>query len=297
MSETWLKDTVSSFELEIPGYNLFRLDRPGQKRGGGVCAYILQPYKAEVLQDISSVSDSGFHQLWIKVQVRNLKSFVVCTIYRPPNTPSICFDSNLSPSLITASLLDKPIYILGDANSNLLNPQSPDSAALLNFCRFFNLTQLIKSPTRVIRTTETLIDIILASHIKQVKEVIPCSISDHDLIYAKLQLKPEKPKPSYICTRSFKNYKSDSFLSETEKVPWSVMDMFDEVDDRLFVFNSLFLDIVDDHAPLRTITIRGRANPFVTEQIRELMKTRDFYQKLARKTKDHLAWNAFKKLY
>lgn len=33
---------------------------------------------------------------------------------------------------------------------------------------------------------------------------------------------------------------------------------------------------------------------FVTEQIRELMKTREFYQKFARESKDTLAWNAFK---
>ena len=286
VSETWLKDVVPDLELEIPGYNLFRLDRPGRKCGGGVCAYILQSLKVEVLRDISKVSDAGFHQLWVKIQVRNLKSFVVCTIYRPPDTPSTCFESELSPSFINASLLNKPIYILGDANSNLLNPQCPDSAALLAFINLFNLTQLIKLPTRVTQTTESLLDIILASNTKQVKEakVIPCSVSDHDLIYANLELKQARLKPTYIYTRSFKTYNRDSFLEEVEKIPWSVMD----------IFNSLLLDVLDQHAPLRTIKDRGRANPFVTEHIRELMKTRDVYQKLARRTKDPLAWNAFK---
>ena len=73
ISETWLNNSVTNLELEIPGYEIFRVDR-NNKDGGGVCVYVLNTYKTELLRDISTISGSGLHQLWIKVQVRNLKS-------------------------------------------------------------------------------------------------------------------------------------------------------------------------------------------------------------------------------
>ena len=181
-----------------------------------MCVYVLQSYKTEVLGEISYISSTDFHQLWIKIQVRNLKSIIICTTYRPPDTPVSCFNTDLTPSLITASLLDKMIYILGDLNCNLLNSSCPDSRALTNFCLTYNLSQMVTSPTRVTNLTETLIDVILVSNAKQVlkTEVLQSSISDHDLVYALLRLKQQRPKPTYINIRSFKHYDLNKKLIE-----------------------------------------------------------------------------------
>jgi len=111
--------------------------------GGGVGVYARQTYKVKVLDDISNISDNGLHQLWINLQVRNLKSIVICTMYRPPDTPLTCFDTYLTPSLITASLQNKPIYILGDGNCDILKPDCRGAIALTNFCHSFNLSQLV----------------------------------------------------------------------------------------------------------------------------------------------------------
>ena len=110
--------------------------------------------------------------------------------------------------------MNKPIYILGDLNCNLLNSSDPASQALINFCSSINLTQLIREPTRVTESPATLIDVILTSHEKLIidTKVMPSSISDHDVIYAVLKLKRQCPKPVYITTRTFKNYPQNAFL-------------------------------------------------------------------------------------
>ena len=238
ISESWSDNSVTNLELEIPGYDLYRVYRY-DKKGSGVCVYILQNYKTEVLSDISGISDAGFNQLWIKVQVRNLSSLVICTIYRPPDVTVRCFDTDLTPSFIAASLHNKPIHILGDLNCNLLNPENPDSGALLEFCRFYNLSQMVKAPTRVTAYTETLIDVLLSSNEQQVREttVKPCSVSDHDIVCATLRLKNQRQKPTYITTRSFKYYRPDQFLADVSQVPWSVLDVFDNPEDKLNAFN------------------------------------------------------------
>jgi hypothetical protein len=39
ISETWLNNSVTNLELEIPGYEIFRVDR-SNKDGSGVCVYV-----------------------------------------------------------------------------------------------------------------------------------------------------------------------------------------------------------------------------------------------------------------
>ena len=78
--------------------------------------------------------------------------------------------------------------------------------------------------------------------------------------------------------------------------PWSVVDCFDDVEGSLNAFNLLFNEILDCHAPVQKIKIRNRPNPFVTDDIRELMKTRNHWRKEARKTNDPLAWASYRSL-
>lgn len=171
-----------------------------------ICVFIKQCYKAERLGKLSLISESGLHQLWLKIQVRNLKTFIICTAYRPPTTPLSCFDSDFGDTIISALSLNKPIYILGDLNCNSLRTQDPGAQALMNFCSNFNLTQMINQPTRITETSKTLIDVILVSNKNRIKEtkVIHVSISDHELIYAvlNLSLKKCRTRPVYITTRT-----------------------------------------------------------------------------------------------
>ena len=132
--------------------------------------YVLQTYKVKVLDNLSNSTDNGLHQLWMNLQVRNLKSIIICTIYRQPDSPLPCSDTDLTPSLITASLQNKQIYILGDGNYNTLDPDCREAIALANFCKCFNLSQLVLRPTHVTETTEMLIDVIITSNPQQVIE-------------------------------------------------------------------------------------------------------------------------------
>ena len=70
ISESWLNSSVKNAEVEIDGYSLSRLDRPRNMKnefGGGVCAYMLKTLKSRVLEELSRISDTGFHQLWMQV--------------------------------------------------------------------------------------------------------------------------------------------------------------------------------------------------------------------------------------
>ena len=150
-----------------------------------------------------------------------------------------------------------------------MKSEGQDSKALTDFCRSYNLSQLIQTPTRVTESSKSLLDVILASEVKQVQkaEVLQSSVSDHDLVYVTLRLKKARPKPVFITTRSFKHYNPEAFCNDVSLAPWSVVDIFSDVEDKLYAFDSLFNDILDQHAPVKMFKVRGRPNPCVTDNI------------------------------
>ena len=74
------------------------------------------------------------------------------------------------------------------------------------------------------------------------------------------------------------------------------MNVFDDPEDKLNAFNLLFNNVLDEHAPIKTVKIRGLPNPFVTSEVRDLMRSRDQWKKVAQKNKDPHAWSVYKDL-
>ena len=73
-------------------------------------------------------------------------------------------------------------------------------------------------------------------------------------------------------------------------VPWCIVDCFDDIDDSLYAFNTLFDEVLDKHAPIRKVKIQGRPSLYIPDDIREPMKSRDPRRKIARRTNNPDAW-------
>ena len=104
ISQTWLDPLTIDTDIQISGYILFRQDRGTHKKGGGVVVYFKDTFKASVITELSAVFDCNFQQLWLKVQCKKLKSFLLCTVYRPPNSP-ITFLEDIEKTFVDFLLL------------------------------------------------------------------------------------------------------------------------------------------------------------------------------------------------
>ena len=125
-------------------------------------------------------------------------------------------------------------------------------------------------------------------------DVLSCSISDHHLIYLVLTLKPPRLKPSYITIRSYSNYNAERFREDLAFVPFHMISMFDDLDDHVDTFNDLFADVLNEHASIKRIKIKARPLPLITEEIRQLMSTRDICHRRAIRSNDRLHWDAYR---
>ena len=84
ITETWLDNTISDGEVQIPGYRLFRHDRQG-KAGGGVCICVHHSVKVRLLPLGHLCSE--IEMLWIAVTLGKV-DYNVGYLYRPPNAPA-----------------------------------------------------------------------------------------------------------------------------------------------------------------------------------------------------------------
>ena len=130
----------------------------------------------------------------------------------------------------------------------------------------------------------------------KVSGVLEVTISDHFLVFVEIKLKSPKQAPTYVITRSFCNYKADQFATDIAHIPCDTANLRDSVDDRLDAFNDLFLACLENNAPVRTVKIRHNRNPFISEDIRDLMKERDCLHQRTRKTGTKEDWKVFREL-
>ncbi|HAO15582.1 MAG TPA: hypothetical protein DDE71_08500, partial [Tenacibaculum sp.] len=85
----------------------------------------------------------------------------VGVFYKPPKIPYACLEKVFDSLLHIHTKYEHTIF-LGDFNINMLEKESLEVKALNNFIiEPFDLTQLIKEPTRITQHSRTLIDLIL----------------------------------------------------------------------------------------------------------------------------------------
>ena len=148
--------------------------------------------KVKLWKDLSSVSATGFHQLWLQIQHKQMTSIPLCATYKPPECPTTGFTDDFSDNYMKALSFGKDVFILGDLNCNLLK-NCPEGNTLNDLCATLNLKQLVILPTRVMEHSSSLIEVM---------KVMETHISDHFLIYSVLNLNSPKALPNYIKTRT-----------------------------------------------------------------------------------------------
>ena len=189
----------------------------------------------------NDINNGSQECLWIELIRVKCKPTLICCAYRAPN----------------ADLVKSDVIILGKLNTNMMsNSKLPknDKHELLSFSGTFDLTQLIKEPTRITDTSRTLIDLIFVNNDHRVVKsgVIPVLLSDHYLVFCILKagvfIKAELRLFEY--RGSCKNFDANLFNNELRNVPWRIAGKESNIDDGLLTRNKLFSEVADSHAPI-----------------------------------------------
>ena len=280
ISETKIDATFPNSMFHVDGFRFCRCDR--KAGGGGLLIYVRSDIcfiRVKQLQGLPSEVWSSFKTESIILKVRLGKTWItVVGIYRPPSIIKSQWSHELSSLFEATSTLTSTVLYAGDFNADLSQPDKPptDGRTLLDLLDIFNLHCLITKPTRKTKTTQTTLDLILTNNkTKSVASgVVDTHISDHSLVYTILRSSAPRARSRKICFRSLKNFSQENFVRDMQFVPFHIIDLFDELDDKAYAFEQLFLGVINEHAPMKQTMIRGNQVPYMTEQWRKAIRHR-----------------------
>ena len=185
---------------------------------------------------------------------------LLSSIYRPPSY-SKNHDQKLEANIENAYLLNKETILLGDFNIDFQNASRFKKHHLSKVLRSMNFKQMVNDITRPI--SSTCLDHIYSNHPERVMDVrtIGVGLSDHlPLVMVRKYARSDPQRcrnTKFIKYRNMKNFNANNFITTSKEVPWDTVFLFDDIDDMLESWESLFNSALDSHCPWRDKRVKN----------------------------------------
>ena len=292
INETKIDSSISDTDIQIEGYRVVRRDR--NKWGGGVALFIHESISNYCIR--SDLMDNNLESLSIQIKLGNFKPFIITSVYLLDVSVDVFREVESLVRLLDKE--NKESIIIGDTNCDLLTPSCNHTKHLKTLMNNFGLTQLIKEPTRITVSTQTLIDHIIINRPEFILHsgVIRCGISDHDSIYMvkRLRIPKLKAKPKILNVRNYKRFNLATFQEDIKQIPVDQIKNFVRDPNEMWeIWKRFFLDCLNKHAPITQLKVKGNHMPYVTSKLRSLIRTRNYLKTKAVKTDSSFIRQAF----
>ncbi len=293
LNETRLDDSISNQDLFIQSYDLIRVDR--SREGGGICLYVRNSLNYLERKDLLK---DNFEAVCIEICKPSTSSFIVSTIYRPPSALVDTF-AKIEQLVKTTDDENKEFYLLGDLNANVLDVSNNATKNLNSIIELYQLSQTISSPTRVTLNSSSLVDVCLTPTPDKLilSRVVKTTISNHYmiLIVRKINIIPKLNRYKKIEVCNFKHFNANNFQTDLHNQTWELISNYSDVDRMWDIWKTLFMDVLDRHAPLREKRVKNKPNvPWLTSEIKLQIRKQDNLKRLAIKFSSDDYWDPYK---
>lgn len=264
ISETWLSGQDAASACKIDGYRF--LHRDYRVRGSGVGMYIRNNVSFKKLS-----LNSALEHIGVILNINGRKVALI-NIYRNHDVNYEVFYDELEIIVSSASLECENIFILGDMNIDLLRNNNV-TIAYKSVLSELGLAQIIDVPTRHGALLDHLLvtkeDLVLESGVADVH------FSDHDCIYCNLNVKKPKTVPTLITSRNFRKLDEGAFLECLRSSELDLIYYLDKIEDKVHVLTSTLQLLFDTFAPMETKRVSRAPQPWITDNIKQIMLLRD----------------------
>lgn len=289
IAETKLNNTYETSKLELAGFKEpYRKDRD-VNNGGGLLIYVKSNIHSIRRNDLE---DQFCENIWLEIRSSN-KKFLLGLYYRPPNSTSDYWDY-FENNIELVSDLNCDLLILGDFNQDMLKTNTNNH--LKQIMSKFSLTNLINEPTRITPTSETCLDLILTNHksIITTYEVLAPFHSDHCTVAAEVTFKTYKSLSYKKTLWKYEQADLESIKYKLETTNWSFINTLENMNIINETFTKNLLDICNECIPKVTLTVRPNDKPWMTNEIRRIMRQRDRLYTKAKSKNNETQWHNYR---
>ena len=127
-------------------------------------------------------------------------------------------------------------------------------------------------------------------------QVITNGASDHKILLATRYATSLKRNVRYVTKRCFKNFNKEDFISAVRQINFWQIYNCNDVEIALQMLSGSLTTILDEMAPIRTIQIREKYAPWLSNDTKQKMAERDQAQQKAAQSKLAADWKTYKLL-
>ena len=284
LNETWLKESDNN-RIILPNNKYEGIPR-NNKKGGGVGFLIQTDILYRTRNDlISDVKTLACEQCYIEIK-NDTEKVIIGTMYRPPSTNISEFINTFDTQIGKINNKGYECIIGLDHNLDLLK-QSVHSKTqeFLECILDHNLLPTITKPTRISKTSATLIDNILISKKLQPNYeslIIVDDLSDHLPCLVKLKnFKPTGTK-IFILKRVINNKAVKNISEDLSKIDWNMKMKDKPASDSFHAFHSELSITLNKHAPEKLVRIKEKRvkNPWMSKGLKNsVIKSKKLYER------------------
>ena len=188
--------------------------------------------------DLEPVTQNSYDNevLAIETQPSKAEKWFVVVFYKPPNVKDKHFATVFFSELCQALQRESSLWFIMVVSNFDMNADN----LLCDLCVTYNLTNLVGGPTCFKGNNPSAADVLLSSEPKRFKGALNviCSLSDfHNVTCVASKLHKSYASPKTLFYRSYRKFDDETFINDVKYIPFSVCDIFDDHDDRLWNFN------------------------------------------------------------
>ena len=273
-NETHLNNIKES-QIQLHGYNYIGNNRQ-TKKGGGVGIYVQDKFDCKERKDLEIFLEGRFESCVVETH-HGGKPLLIVSIYKPPSSNTVEFLNLYNDFVRNLNNACSCVIIGGDFNIDLLKSEHEKYAREFMDVNMTNcLIPTITKPTRVTKSSATLIDNIFISKNLDVLSHNSCIItedsSDHfPCVLSLAMLNNEKRRePLYVEYRQINDTVYSNITENLNQNSWSFLEKKNS-EDSFNIFHETLVSIYDHCAPVKMLKVSRKKvirDPWITKGIR-----------------------------
>lgn len=209
-----------------------------------------------------------------EIESSDSAKLLIAVVYRPPN---VGYLGEFFQKFSEYQVSYRHSIIFGDLNADL-NQITFDSQQIRNCVSTLGMQLVPYKSTHHLRNSSTLLDLSIIDDRDKLMEYGQQDVaflSAHDLIYVKYRIKTQRRCGRRITYRDWSCLDMEAFMSDICGIDWTVLLASNNMDEKVEEFNTKLIEILNKQVPLRTRCFKNLPAPWLTEDIRRVMRSRD----------------------
>ena len=284
ISETKLQKGINPVhDINIPNYHYQHT--PTEANKGGTLLYISDRLNYKPRKDLEIYHKKKIESTFIEVINPKGKNQIIGCIYKHHTISQKEFSQNLSELMAILAKEKKTCFLAGDFNMNLLHLENdPEIEKYFDLLTNNKFMPLITCPTRIAKTSKTLIDNIFYNQFCSdiTSGNLTVGISDHMPQFALIPSSSSQISHHLNKTKKIRKYKQINLTKlnqDLNSIDWTMTDS-DDINQYGNNFLNVFDQILDTHAPHTNVKVtknnaKQKAKPWINNEILKLIKLKD----------------------